>query len=814
MSATIEDQIALEKRMVAHGIARYSLSTKSAEQNGRGADTAYSQRLMQSFIEPIAQAIIEHVEFTKGRPGTKAKFSTLLARVDPYKAAYFGVRTVLNSFMKNGEPIASIAKTIGMCVEDEIKFSQFEKEQGEYYRTIINDFKKKGTKAYRHMHRVLTKKAKEKDVSWNQWTPSERAMVGVKIIDIIIQCTDLIERRDVVVRGKKGGAIATIVPTPQTLKWIKDFNAFAEMLNPDRIPCVIQPDPWVDLENGGYFTPQLRSRTKLVKIRDKNHEQLFNGDISQITTAVNALQNVPWQVNQQVLDVLQQAWDQSLPIGLPQSDPYEIPKCPVPKSIVKKDMSHEQQEDFNNWKAEARCIHTLEKERVSKCFQVIRAFRLANEYRQYDRFWFVYYCDFRGRMYCTVSGLSPQGPDFSKSLLKFADGKVLGERGLYWLRVHGANCFGKDKLSYEDRVRWTEDNEAQILRTAEDPLSNRGFWADCDKPWQFLAFCFEYARWKVEGNGMLSYLPIGLDGSCNGLQNFSAMLRDAVGGQATNLVPGDRPADIYTEVAEVCLAKLRQSTDPLALGWVRYADELHDGCIPRAISKKPVMTLPYGSTRQACQDGLYAYILDNCPEWFPKRDRWKAAMFLTPVLWSSIGEVVIAARAAMDWIQQSASILAKSGYGIEWWTPMGFPVIQNKKKFVCHQIHTELCGHFRLRLASDTDELDTKVQRQGSSPNFVHSMDACHAQMTLHKGLEAGLTHFAFIHDDFGTHAADTDALHECIRQAFVELYYEHDPLLEFKDYNELRTGVTLPDLPKLGSLDIHDVLRSPYFFG
>jgi DNA-directed RNA polymerase len=35
----------------------------------------------------------------------------------------------------------------------------------------------------------------------------------------------------------------------------------------------------------------------------------------------------------------------------------------------------------------------------------------------------------------------------------------------------------------------------------------------------------------------VSHLPVAFDGSCNGLQNYSMMLRDEVGGAATNLVP-------------------------------------------------------------------------------------------------------------------------------------------------------------------------------------------------------------------------------------------------------------------------------------
>jgi DNA-directed RNA polymerase len=42
------------------------------------------------------------------------------------------------------------------------------------------------------------------------------------------------------------------------------------------------------------------------------------------------------------------------------------------------------------------------------------------------------------------------------------------------------------------------------------------FWTEADQPWLFLAACLEWKRYKEEGYGMISHLPISMDGSCNG----------------------------------------------------------------------------------------------------------------------------------------------------------------------------------------------------------------------------------------------------------------------------------------------------------
>src|SRR5689334_1249230 len=86
------------------------------------------------------------------------------------------------------------------------------------------------------------------------------------------------------------------------------------------------------------------------------------------------------------------------------------------------------------------------------------------------------------------------------------------------------------------------------------------FWRGADDPWQFLAFCFEWADYldaENEGRPFISHLPVAVDGTCNGLQHFSAMLRDPVGGEAVNLTPSDRPQDIYQRVADRTIELLK-----------------------------------------------------------------------------------------------------------------------------------------------------------------------------------------------------------------------------------------------------------------
>jgi DNA-directed RNA polymerase, mitochondrial len=91
------------------------------------------------------------------------------------------------------------------------------------------------------------------------------------------------------------------------------------------------------------------------------------------------------------------------------------------------------------------------------------------------------------------------------------------------------------------RRAWVQANEAEILDFGANPLRIHPFWTEADQPWLFLAACLEWKRYKEEGPGMISHLPISMDGSCNGYQHLSAMGRDPIGGRATNLMTFEDP---------------------------------------------------------------------------------------------------------------------------------------------------------------------------------------------------------------------------------------------------------------------------------
>jgi len=251
---------------------------------------------------------------------------------------------------------------------------------------------------------------------------------------------------------------------------------------------------------------------------------------------------------------------------------------------------------------------------------------------------------------------------------------------------------------------------------------------------------------------------------------------------------------------------------------------LHFG-IDRKVTKRSVMTLPYGSTQYSCREFLEEAVREKLEEGkansFAVGDKdgvFKATMWLQPIVWFSIGQVVKAARVGMDWLKECARLAAAEGLPVTWATPDGFLVQQSYRDTKQRRIDTFLDGRVvKLSIREEKPEIDKRRQQQGIAPNWVHSMDATAMRMFVNLGKANGIDHFALVHDSYGTVAADVEMMSACLKKAFVQLYTERDPLAEFRvDIMSMLSDEAekeLPELPEKGTLDVTLVEESDFFF-
>lgn len=831
---TTDRQVELEREMREHGLSRYHKNLAKKIDRNQEANTDYGQYLLRVTLQKLEDAITEYLsDSLGGKAGKAATAAIFVDNLEPSVTAVITLRVVLNQITRQ-RAYSSASIALGMAIEDEVRIRAYEENNPRLMAVVMKDLEERSS-SYSYKRKKLIEAAKRDGMEWRAWTQRERLLVGNAMIDLTIQHTGLLTHK---IMNKEGKKKKLLLPSELTMKAIKDLNSFKEVLKPEFYPCISPPADWTTPYTGGYHTHHVRDLT-IVKTTNHNYlSELRHFDMPYVYGAVNAMQKTPFKVNQFVLDTLKEVWDTGIHIpSLPPSENFPIPSKPIDIATNK--------EARTAWKREAVIIHTENNRLDSKRLLLRKTIEIADKFKDELTLYMVYQLDFRSRVYAVPNYLNPQGPDFAKALLTFAEGKPINEDSACHLAIHGANCFGYDKASLQARVDWVLEHEERILLAASDPLADLWWAKEASSPFQFLAFCKEWEGWLEHGEGYLSCLPVSADGSCNGLQHFAAMLRSTTTGKEVNLVPMDEPQDIYQRVADRVTDKLKEIADPafkethltdnvnkktkkiiktvaqiraeridLAKLWLQFG-------VKRGCTKRPCMVLPYGGRQYSFSDFVMDYIVEQREkgDMHPfGDDAFKASTFLAKVIWDSIGEIVHAATDAMSWLQRASRIASSEGISIRWDTPVNFPVQQAYKETKPYRIETKLLGStFRPMLYKETGNIDKSRQANGISPNFVHSIDAAHMMITINIAETFGIHSFAMVHDSYGTHAADAETLWWCLRKAFVKMYTEQDVLQEFKN-NLLEVlpkdrHAEIPEIPPLGELDISLVEQSEFFF-
>ena len=857
-------QLQLEHEAYTEGERRFIKNLERQTERGELADNQVAKPLMQTLVPKIAQAVKEWHEGPDGKLSTSrpsVAFTMLSTeekavkdrslRISCESAAVIILKVILSKLVKpEGIPITPMASAIGRTLEDEIRFGRIRDQEKEHFKkAIAENLNKRAGVSYKkaYMQAVETSMLEQGQLedAWGTWSPTEAVHVGIKMLEIVIQSTQLVELK----RYGAGNAAADVEMVHLSDFWVKKMAQRGFSLAgiaPVYQPCVVPPKPWTGVVGGGYWAKGRRP-LPLIRLGSKSavarYEDVY---MPEVYDAVNIIQNTPWKVNKKVLDVVNMVEKlNNTPIeDIPQMEP-----------LKPEDYAGETEEELKAWKKAAAGIYRREKARQSRRLSLSFIVNQANKFSQFKAIWFPYNMDWRGRVYA-VPMFNPQGNDMQKGLLTLAVGKPIGADGFKWLKVHGANCAGVDKVTFEERIKWVEDNHDNIMTAAKAPMDSIEWWGKLDSPFCFLAFCFEYAGVMHHGLSYSCSLPIAFDGSCSGIQHFSAMLRDHIGGHAVNLTPSGKVQDIYRIVSDRIEEELKvllingtdnemvthedkktgEITERIKLGTRELARQWLTYGMSRKVTKRSVMTLAYGSKEYGFADQVYEDIV------MPAIDSGSGAMFTEPsqasrfmakMIWEAVSVTVVAAVDAMKWLQGAAKLLAaevkdkKTGeilkpcLPVHWVTPDGFPVWQEYRKKDTTRLNLMFLGSFNLQPTVNKGtkkELDKHKQESGISPNFVHSQDGSHLRKTVvHTHRKYGVMSFAVIHDSFGTIPADAEYLFRGVRETMVETYRDNDVLLDFYEQFEYQLHESqrdkLPELPKKGKLNIEDILSSDFAF-
>lgn len=749
-------QFELETQMQDRGYARFLKQLETAHENEGQSYTAHGREVIKANIDGMTSALVEFME-SQEKVRRKAPAALLLKGLNPEAVVYLALKTIVNSLGHDDAKTTATAINIGLTVSNAIAMHQLSeiKSKGlvkhittSANRTIGNDNAKS----------LAVSDSLEFFNIESPWTVEEQLKVGRTLVNLAVK----IELINDVTVGSGKTSFNKLVPTDKTMEMVEVMNLCPEF-SPVYLPMVTEPDNWDEDGNGGYLT----LRQPLIKDRFEGHsEALQEADLAEVRDSINIIQQTPWSVHTELLIVAQTAFDLGLDIsGFP----------------------------FNYKDSRAK--------RTSIRVSASTVLGLADEFKNYESIYFPHNMDWRGRVYPMIDSLSPQGSKLAKALLSFSIGKPIKEEDEPFLAIHIANEFGEDKLSLSERAEWVYNNEDRILSVAQRPFGpDMDFWTNSDSPWGFLRGCLEWAAYTKDPEGFLSTLPLAFDGSCSGLQHFSAMFLDEVGGLEVNLVPGLCRQDIYNTVKDSVVTALGAQEDELAQQW------LDSGLLTRKLLKTPTMTYGYSSEVPGMTDQIKDEAGVAAVEIFDRENTFKACNYLAKITFDEIEKTVVKAAEAKTWLQECVRGKQEAA---QWTTPDGLVVVQKYKVHKPKRLDIIVDGD-RIQSSFDvtTDAVDVRKMASSIAPNVIHSLDATHIRMVARAASKEGINSLAMIHDSFGCHAAHAGRFFQIIREEFVELY-SHNVA---EGLNQDLSGGKAA-LPEPGSLDLEGVIATDYSF-
>jgi DNA-directed RNA polymerase len=520
---------------------------------------------------------------------------------------------------------------------------------------------------------------------------------------------------------------------------------------------------------------------------------------------VNILQRQQLEVDPWMLRVQREAWDRNIP-GL-----FPVERDPVPDAGPFPTSEPPDVQDA--WRRDQARHHQDLRDNSCKRLAVERALQTAEAL--VDRpIWQAHFLDFRGRAFTANRGLTHQGPDHQKALLRFASSQSIGADGFEWILKAAAGHWGLTRHEWSARLEWGLQEIWRLKAIADDPIGNADQWRQAKQPWQFLQMAKAWA--EPIGRSSRHKVPIRLDQTCSGAGIIATLLRDRAMAELCN-VCGTGPNDLYSAVVE----RLRQQleidlhcgdaqTHQLAAGWLELG-------IDRSWVKAAVMHTPFGSTSRTVADG----IRDQLQQRLGPVDDWGGRIYRPSTYLESRLRVVLGTETESlmqlrRWLcDVGRLVVGRHQQQIRWTTPMGWPMQMGRPTPNKSVIRTHLLGKLAaVTFENDPPDGELSARRTNGSitANLVHSFDAALVHAVAYRAGEQGVP-LLTNHDCFATDPANASWLQKTLLDEFRALYAT-DWLGEIAEEIRCSAGLeALPPPPPRGALEIGDIGSNQYLF-
>ena len=363
-------------------------------------------------------------------------------------------------------------------------------------------------------------------------------------------------------------------------------------------------------------------------------------------------------------------------------------------------------------------------------------------------------------------------------------------RELYWTAIDIANNAGKDKLSFDDRIKWVEENIEHI--------NDIGLKAD--SPWELRNAVSAF--YKILDGEEVAH-RVYLDASNQALQLYAILTADKQTASTCNLASGNIMADAYQMLADAMNIQLK--------------DQGYDLIFTRSDCKKALMTTMYGKADGSAEivNHMVQHISNQYDRFQYFADKFRMTMDvnklsqpfipkLQEIFKDAIVDIAPTAVTTMDALTEMNKEYHLEEY--RWTLPDGFKVSYRvyEEITIPPKRYTTRAG-YKVTTPSITKRVyKENVNSRAISPNIIHSVDGYVAREMIRRMDGRFIT---TIHDAFACHPRDCDLMRSNYQDIMVELL---NSTLLYDIVEEILGGNT--SVVKRNTLTEEDIRNSVYF--
>ena len=860
-----ERQLQAEDNYRREGAVKKLRKDHANKQKNFGSHTEIGRILRRELIGIVAHCLKRDYKtrIMQGHPGNGFVniYGLFEGRVRWDVIAHIGLSTILDYVCVPKTPIHVVHRKIGERIEDELRMHFYRASDPELFKKCKRDYLRatasyhqkiySTSKVFRDAVREIADSGDRETAdlkTWHKWPQPALMCVGSWIVSTChlsfitaTEGTPLLVRRNIQGDGHREVAYA-FSDEVLDIEQIQHELAMKQATYMEH-PMVCPPIDWVmpcdqfpEGVSGGFITNAMTRRYDLVRRGTSIPSQTA-------VDALNRLQQVAWQINPFVFEVVQHFYQRGLSINEADSfKPYlrpeerDIPKLPPeliniphPRTATTLEEKRElmrRQKVQKEEKRKLRDWHNKDADRrkAGEIFRQVMA--AAYKFKDEERFWIPWSFDFRTRMY-PINTVNPQSAEYASALLQFADGHPLDEKSEYWLSIHLATTKGHSKETFSGREAWVAGNYYEIMCVAVDPLGiGLRYWTeDADEPWMYLSACREFYQCFLAGKekhrrlferiGLTveetipdikteTHVLCGIDATASGLQIIGGLMGDESTCELVNVIPTKKPSDLYQAVLDKAIKLIKEAKDRKRIP----LDQL-----TRKVAKAPVMTRAYGSTAWTRK----GQVADACNS---KRGldldiKWENIAYLSEKIDEAVKLVLPGVDFVLDWLQRVAVTAIERDpekKTINWATPSGCLIIQSYLTDELKRVRSYALGgsrYYTPRVNVKTDEVAENKVESSTAANVVHSCDASIIHIAVAKcDFPISMTHDC----GYARAGKDMELLNKALHQAFVNVV-SFEVLESFATINGVEDMVEEVSVKKNHKFDRSDALKSDYLF-